>query len=532
MMSTPGAASAPMPLVPALALVVVGGLVLDGAFPDLGWWPLAFPGVAASLVAFRGRSVRGALLVGFVGGLGFYLPLIPWAREFLYGNPVPWIALSVAEALFWSAGAALVMLAYRWLPRAWPGTVGRLAVLPIAVAGLWTLREACAAVWPYGGFAWGRLAQSQTEGPFRELFPWLGVSGVTFVLVWITALAVECLALAHGRAISAPRALPGRLARATAVTALVTAAVAVPLFPVVTDGTLRVAAVQGNAAAAYTDVRDRGDNLADQFSATAPLWEDDLDLDVVLWPEGGSDLDPTGADGDPQGAAVAERAFDAVVDRTGAPLIAGAITAQGETIHNSLLLWEQDAGATDRYDKVHPVPFGEYVPDREFWEPFAPDLIGLIAREYTPGTRDAVMTLPSGVTVGVDICYDIVDDGLLRQSVVDGAQVLFSQSNNADFGRTDQSEQQLAIARTRALESGRTVVNVSTVGITAVLEPDGSTVAQLPWYTRGALVHDAALSTTITPAVAAGRTIEWAIGAVGLVLLAGAALELRGRRRA
>jgi apolipoprotein N-acyltransferase len=174
------------------------------------------------------------------------------------------------------------------------------------------------------------------------------------------------------------------------------------------------------------------------------------------------------------------------------------------------------------------VPFGEYIPDRAFWRPFAPELIDLVQREYTPGVTDSVFDL-GDVIVGVNICFDIVDDQLMTESVEDGAQVIFAQSNNADFGRTDESVQQLAIARVRALELGRSVVNISTVGTSAIMLADGTTIAQLPWYTAGAMVVDVPTSSTVTPAVTLGRQVEWLVSGFGLAILvlAGAL----GRRR-
>ncbi|MCC6855710.1 MAG: apolipoprotein N-acyltransferase, partial [Microbacteriaceae bacterium] len=205
---------------------------------------------------------------------------------------------------------------------------------------------------------------------------------------------------------------------------------------------------------------------------------------------------------------------------------------RGEKTYNTSILWESGKGIVDYYDKRHPVPFGEYIPDRAFWRPFAPDLIDLVGREYTPGTTDMVFDI-NGTKVGINICFDIVDDQLLTESVEQGAQAIFTSSNNADFGRTDESAQQLAIARIRAIETGRSVVNISTVGLSAVIAPDGSIVDQLPWYTPDTMVEDVALSSTITPAVAAGRELEWFVSGLGLAALvvAGLAARAPGRRR-
>jgi apolipoprotein N-acyltransferase len=498
-----------VPLWAAVLLALAAGPILDAGFPDRGWWPLTFVGIGLVLYALVGRSAWGAFLVGLVGGLSFYLLHIEWASTFL--GPVPMVALASLESLFFAVGAVTITLAYRWAPRAWPGVGGRLLLLPVIVAGLWTAREAIASVWPYGGFAWGRVALSQSESPFASLFSWFGISGVSFLMVLIVAVTVEAL-----RVHTADRLVRAAVAVGTAAVIL-----AIPAFPVATDGTLRVAAVQGDGKAGYFDERSQGDLLQSQVNATIPLFGQDAD--VVVWPESGTDISP-------YDSSYAASVLDYVSEKMDAPVVTGAITtrqtADGERYYNSSVLWNAGDGAGDFYDKKHPVPFGEYVPDRSFWRQFAPDLIDLIGREYTPGTTDDVFDI-AGVVAGINICFDIVDDQILTDSVDQGAQVIFAQSNNADFGRTDESVQQLAIARVRALELGRTVVNISTVGTSAIIAPDGSTIAQLPTFEPGTMLEDVPLSTVITPAVLLGRQFEWLVSGLGLLGLAVAGFSRR-----
>ena len=495
-----------LPLWAALLVALASGPVLDAAFPDKGYWPLALPGVALVLITLIGRRNGSALLVGFVAGCSFYFTHIQWASLFL--GLVPMSALSVLESLFFALGSLAITLAYRWLPRAWPGPLGRVGLLPIVVAGLWTAREAWASVWPYGGFSWGRVGMSQSDSPFSPLFAWLGISGVSFVLVLLVAVTIEVARAAGIR----------KLTRAVIPVALATVLLAIPAWQAADTGDLRVAAVQGNGKAGYFDQREYGDLLQAQLQATEPLIESKpSDVDVVLWPEGSSDASPFTDD-------YTERAFDYVSTELDAPLVTWAVTQRGDLTYNTSLLWSAGEGALDYYDKKHPVPFGEYIPDRAFWRPFAPELIDLIGRDYTPGTTDMVFDV-NGVTVGINICFDIVDDQLLTESVEEGAQVIFASSNNADFGRTDESAQQLAIARIRAIELGRSVVNISTVGLSAVIAPDGSIVQQLPWYEAGTMVQDVALRDTVTPAVLLGRQLEWLVSALALaaLVIAGAA---------
>lgn len=528
-----------LPLPVALVVASAAGLLLDTAFPDKGWWFTAFPAIALALIALQGRRIGGAILVGMVFGSFFYWPHIEWASEFL--GVLPWSALAAVMTLWNAAAAVLIALAYRWLPRVWSGTAGRLLLLPAVVSGIWTAREAIASVWPYGGFSWGRVAFSQSDSPLSPLFAWLGVSGVSFAMVFLVALAVASTqeAIRHPQRSAAVAAL-------VAVTAMVLVAVppwtSLPGTTPQSAPTLRVGAVQGDTKAGYFDPPENfGDNLVGQVAATEPLYDDDVD--VVLWPEGASDANPL------QYAWAADL-WDEVSRRAGAPIIGGTVTtrqldkvdASGQPVpeyFNTVLLWQAGEGSResrvlDYYDKKHPVPFGEYVPDRAFWRQFAPDLIDLIQREYTPGTTDAVSELAGGAIVGHAICFDIVDDQLLTDIVKQGGQVVFAETNNADFGDTDESVQQLAIARIRAIETARTVVNISTVGTSAIVLPDGSIDQQLPWYEPGVMVADVPLLTTVTPAVLVGRELEWLAAGVGLagLLFAGlAGVGLAGRRR-
>jgi apolipoprotein N-acyltransferase len=124
-----------------------------------------------------------------------------------------------------------------------------------------------------------------------------------------------------------------------------------------------------------------------------------------------------------------------------------------------------------------------------------------------------------------------VDDQLMTEMVDQGAQVIFGQTNNADFGFTDESVQQLAIAKIRAIETGRSVVNISTVGTSAILYPDGSEHDRLTWYQPGVMVDDVPLSTTMTPAVVGGRQVEWLVSFGGLLVLALAMFQSRRPRK-
>jgi apolipoprotein N-acyltransferase len=501
-----------LPLWVAVPASAVGGAVLDLAFPDVGWWPLAFVGVAFSLVSLIGRSVWGALLVGFVFGASFYLIHIEWITRYL--GVVPWFALAGLESILMAAGSIPIALAYRWMPRLLPSRWAQLIALPFLVGGLWTARELFLGTWPYTGFPWGRIGMSQSESPLAHIVSWTGVAGLTFLMVAFTAAAIEWARTAQWRDIRT--ALP---ALGTALLLLV-----VPAFPTTAAGQLRVGSAQGNGPSGYFDDWSRNAVLDAQLAASAPLFGEDLD--VLLWPEGGIDSDPL------TNAATAST-LDALARRVDAPLIVNAATTRGDDTFNTSMLWVAGEGAVQLHDKTHPVPMGEYVPDRWFYEMLAPELIGLIQREYTPGTNPPFFDL-EGVGVGLAICFDVIYDDVIWTGAREGAEVYMFQTNNADFRDTDENLQQLAFARMRAIETGRSVVNLSTVGTSQVIAPDGTTIDGLPADAAGHMLTSVALRTGLTPAVVAGPWIQVLLGWGSIIALIaiGAAVSLAGRRNA
>jgi apolipoprotein N-acyltransferase len=232
---------------------------------------------------------------------------------------------------------------------------------------------------------------------------------------------------------------------------------------------------------------------------------------MIVWPEGSADLNPLANKNSASVLSALSRALHA-------PFVVGAITDAGPKEFNSSLLWD-GSGVRAQYDKQLPVPFGEYIPDRAFFHLLAPHLVDLVQRGYSPGTRPNVFDI-NGIRAGISICFDITDDRQLPEMINGGAQVILAQTNNADFGKTEENVQQLAIARMRAVEADRSVVNISTVGTSQVISPTGGTLTTTAAYTPGTLVADVPLATGVTPAVRFGSAIELGaatLGAAGLI---------------
>lgn len=517
----PAPGKALVPLGVAAFLAVIGGAVLDLAFPSMGIWPLAFVGIAIALITLIGRSIGGGLLIGLLFGLSFYLIHILWATRYL--GVIPWLALAGIEGIFWGLGSILIVLAYRWVPKLSTRPVVTHVATAVLVGGIWSARELFMGSWPYSGFPWGRMGISQSESPLAHITSWVGITGLSFLMVTFTALVVEWFRFIRARRHTAPtRTRVGWGMFGAPIATMMVLFLLLPAFPTTPNGTMTVGSVQGNGPAGYFDDRSEHSVMQAQLDATEPLLGEDID--VLLWPEGGVDWDPL------QQPTVA-RILDRLAIDADAPILMNAVTERGEQYFNTSMLWQAGAGAVAYYDKRNPVPFGEYVPDRWFYEMIVPDLIGLIQREYAPGTNSPVFDV-DGIAVGLAICFDVIYDAVIWEGAADGAEVYMFQTNNADFRETDENLQQLAFARMRAIETGRSVVNISTVGTSQVMAPDGRTIDQLPEAEPGHMLTEVELRTGLTPAVILGSSIQFVLlwGSVGALVVVGVAARLRRRR--
>jgi apolipoprotein N-acyltransferase len=281
----------------------------------------------------------------------------------------------------------------------------------------------------------------------------------------------------------------------------------------------KIAAIQGNANAGLFAKTYRGEILKNHTDVTEQMVRDGANkgVQLVLWPENASDLNPM------YNADAATIMSDLVNNQLKTPVAFGTITATETDIFNSSLLWKPGEGIVDQYDKKRPIPFAEYVPDREFWNSLAPDLIGLIYRGFAFGTRDNYFEV-EGHRFGVLICFEIAVDEVAQEIVDSGAEAILSQSNNADFGHSDEAFQQLALARLRNIETGIPVINASTVGPSAIFDA-GETLKVSGAFVPAYLVADVGLKKSDTPAMGIGRNFDL----FNLVLLGFIALGLAAR---
>jgi len=243
--------------------------------------------------------------------------------------------------------------------------------------------------------------------------------------------------------------------------------------------------------------------------------------DFVVWPENSTAVDPFRDQQTNAGILAASNAI-------GVPILVGAIVDAGrDHVLNQGIVWDPYTGAGDRYTKHHPVVFGEYIPFRSYLDDLQIGRLTMVGRDMVEGTRKEPLTI-AGIEVADSICFDVAYDDAIYAQVSRGAQLLTVQTSNATFIHTHQIDQQFAITRLRAIETGRWLVVASTNGVTGVIAPDGSVVASAEPRTQAALVEQVDLMSSVTPAVRIG---PWSGRLLVVVTVAGLLASLVPYRR-
>lgn len=493
-------------LVPALASAL---LLWLGYFPVAwGWlgWVALVP--LLTLVRTEARPSR-VYLAAWAAGLAFYWPALQWMRVADPRMVATWALL----ATYCSVYVPLAIYLLRRLERSTP------LPLLVTVPVVWTALEGIRAHF-LGGFAWYFLGHTQHALlPVIQVADLGGAYAVTFVVAAVNAFLFELLAARPGwrRLLALPETPDPAVPRWHA------GAVALLLAGVLGYGAVRlgqeeftpgprVALVQGNldqrlknAAAAAADPEDlvgrivrHYAELTDQAVMQRP--------DLIVWPETSYPEDwiesPAGRP-DPYSAKLAQT----VAQRWQTPVLLGLNVQErdpGDALrrYNSALLIRPDAQVAGRYDKIHRVPFGEYVPLREelpWMNAFAPYDFEYSIRAGTDTTRFPLGPLHFGVV----ICYEDTDPLLARQYVraTGGrplADFLVNISNDGWFDGTSEHEEHLAICRFRAVECRRAVARSVNMGVSAVIDGSGRVIA-LPGPSWEASKKVAGVVTAVVP---------------------------------
>jgi apolipoprotein N-acyltransferase len=471
---------------------VVAGVLLALSLPPWGWWPLGPLGAALLYWRLGGLLVRTRAWSGWLAGLGCYGIGLAWARSFnWYGA----LILVVVEALFFAAAAALT------LPRRGRG---------LAFVGASTLAEAVRMTWPFGGLPLGGVFLGQAGGPLVELAR-LGGPLLITAGVWASGVAVATVAGwlgARRRRVPGP-ALLGAAIVAGGIVALTVAGTGAP------DGggavrTLRVALVQGGGQRGLSRAQVSPTTVfSAQVAATCGVTAVHPAPGLVLWPEDVVALDRPLA-GSPQAALLGRLAR-----QLHTTLLVGVTEpATATSFRNEVVAWGPNGHIVGVFEKVHRVPFGEYVPLRSFFSHFA-NLSG-VPVDAIPGGGTGLMPTPAA-PLGLLVSFEIFYAGRSHQSVRAGAQLLAVPTNTSSYSTSQVPTQEIAAAIVQAVETGRDLVQAAPTGFSAVVTQRGVVVQRSSLGRRQVLFAPVALRSGFTPYDHWGDLPVLVLAAVALV---------------
>jgi apolipoprotein N-acyltransferase len=441
-------------------------------------------------MAIRDSNWREGFRLGFTAGMVHYLSLLYWMVHTMhyYGHLPLWQCVPILGLM------AAYLALYTGLLTAW---------ISVRSANLATLilLPACGVAMEYvrahflTGFPWEFLGYSQFRLlPIIQIADLFGVYGVS-ALVFFTNGIIAFAWLALTRHTWQQRPVTPLLGRTSLlllafVVALTWSYGRLRLMAVskaVTDSPhAKIAVVQGNIDQArkwdpaYQQATiDKYQKLSAKIVAAG--------ADLVIWPETATpfylfrDRELT-------------QQILAGIRRTQTDYLIGspAYTHQKGALqlHNSTYLIDRNARMRGRYEKVHLVPFGEYVPFKR-WLPFLGKLVAEVG-DFKPGRRGSTLKWRNQ-KLGPLICYEIIFPHLARAMAASGANLLVSQTNDAWFGRTSAAYQHFSMAVFRAVENRRSLVRAANTGISGYIEPTGKIREQTHLFEDAAITQSVAL---------------------------------------
>lgn len=494
-------------------LALASGLTLALSFPNYNLSLLAWISVGLLILAsFRARPMV-APLYGLLHGLAFYPICLPWIDVVVqqYGGVGPWTSAGLVALI--AAAGGIICAVFSWgvaiasRKSAWQAC----AVAPF----LWVALEFGRSHLPIIAFPWNLTGYAASGNlPLVQLTTVTGLYGLSFVVAAYGSLVAY--AILSGR----QRAWKGLIA----LTAVIVFVALGCRFLVPSEAPRFTAhLVQTNFAQAYEYPPDWMQVHAGDLDELGQISVDAARRipGLIVWPESPAPFSLQ----DPVFGARARQ----IAQQSGSNFLVGAEDwkrdAAGKWVAtNSAILLNPSGQRIFTYDKIHLVPFGEYVPLRK-WLTFTGKLTADLG-DFTPGTVYAVGGLPGG-RFGTFICYEAVFPNMVRRFTAGGAELLINISNDGWFGRSSAPAQHLMMARVRAVENRRWLLRDTNNGFTVSVDPYGRIVAQLATDIRGQLDAPYDFRSDLTPYARFGDWFAWLCVIVSLVLLAMAAPFIR-----
>jgi apolipoprotein N-acyltransferase len=469
-------------------LPAISGLLLLLSFPrfDLGF--LAWIGLVPLLLAIRTSSWRLAFGQGFCTGLVFYAGSLSWVvvAMNLYGK-VP-LAVSYVALLMLAAYCALYLALFSSLLRAI--AVNSTSFLLWTAPAVWVVLELIR-THLFTGFPWALLGYSQYRTlSVIQVADLAGVYGVSFLIVLVNVWA--SMVVQGVWALISPAALRVSIpwVRASLALVFVVAAVAyghwrlIPHPHLFSEHTLKIGLVQPNVdqgrkwdVAFRRETIDRLERLTESVIG---------DVSLVVWPEAATPF-LFEVESDYREELLRFVRSHGVALLFGSPAAVVEKDSNQLRLLNSAFLLTGDGRILDRYDKIHLVPFGEYIPVKGLLSFLDKLVVGI--GDFLPGNAPEVMTGPGG-QLGVVICFEVIFPDLVRQFVDRGADYMVTITNDAWFGRTSAPYQHFGMVVFRAIENRVYFARAANTGISGIIDPFGRILRMSDIFTEDALAGE------------------------------------------
>lgn len=499
-------------------LALTAGIVLPLSFSPFFLWPLSVLSLAVLFLFWNGVSVRRAVWRGWLHGVGAFGAGVSWiVYSFQFSHialPVA-VVLTIAFVAFLALYPALVGGVAAVLSRRGCAAVALFTVYPAT----WLLGEWLRG-WFFTGFTWLQVGYAQVDGVFAGLLPVCGIYGTGLVVALCSGALAWFLLCALRRPTSGFVARVRAPALALLMVTLVASAASALLGAVSwTAGSgkaLRVVLLQGNVP---QDQKWLPSMRAPTLQRYMSLTMQHLGADLLIWPE-------TAVPGQRAQMSTFIERLHAIARQARSAVMFGIPEYEGKPVraYNSV---ELVGSARGRYRKRHLVPFGEYLPLDSILRPIT-QLLRIPVSDFAAGVPEQASMSVNGHQLAVFICYEIVFGNEVI-AALPAAELLVTLSNDAWFGDSIGPHQHLQMARTRALETGRTVLRATNTGITAIIDASGAVQARLPQFSTAALVGQALPRQGVTPYVRYGDVPALALSVGGLL---GGVCWLRRRKPA
>jgi len=486
-----------------LLLSLAAGAMAVAGFAPLGLWllPLVSLTLLFGLLA-RTHSMRCGFLIGLAWGLGFFLAGVSWVYVSLsvYGGMAAWLA-ALATFLFCAFlalfPAMIGALQARW--RMSPA-LSLLGVAPLVWGASEWLRS-----WIFTGFPWLVMGYSQVPAsPLAGYAPVVGVYGVSYLLALIAALLAWSLT-GCGR----------RAQRAWAVGAIVAISLGGHVLRGIAwttpDGApTSVVLLQGNIPQDMKWLPEKSQATLEIYARMAAA----SPAQLIVLPETALPMFESSL------PAVYRDALTSLGRKNSGDVLTGLPTGSpAGAYYNSVI--SLGSAPSQRYHKVHLVPFGEYIPLKTLWG-WVIEVLHIPLSDFARGAIDQRPLAIGGQRVAVNICYeDAFGEEIIRQ--LPAASVLVNVSNLAWFGDSFAPWQHAQMSQMRALETGRMMLRATNTGVTAIIDARGHLLASLPLFTRGSLSGEIQGYAGSTPYVRWGNApvlIVWGVLGIGLLAAA------------